>query len=150
MNIKQISSNHSSEYSVVLEDITKIFEDFVAVGGVSLNVKRGEFVTLLGPSGSGKSTILMMVAGFQTPTSGKIFIEGEMVVFKPAYKRNIGMAFQNYALFPHMTISENIAFPLRRRKMEKKEISKNVKKALDLVELSELGNRYPKQLSGGQ
>ena len=92
----------------------------------------------------------MMVAGFITPTSGKIFIEGEMVIFKPAYKRNIGMAFQNYALFPHMTIFDNIAFPLRRRKMDKNEVSKNVKKALDLVELSQFGGRYPKQLSGGQ
>ena len=142
--------DNSSENSVVLENITKKFGDFVAVDGVSLNVKRGEFITLLGPSGSGKSTILMMIAGFETPTSGKIYIEGEMVIFKPAYKRNIGMAFQNYALFPHMTISDNIAFPLRRRKMDKKEVSKNVKKALELVELSKFSHRFPRQLSGGQ
>lgn len=150
MKVKRVSGENSSQYTVVLKDLSKKFDDVVAVDSVSLKVKRGEFITLLGPSGSGKTTILMMIAGFHTPTSGKVLIEGEMSVFKPAYKRNIGMAFQNYALFPHMTVSDNIAFPLQRRKMKKKEVSRNVKKMLDLVELSGLGNRYPKQLSGGQ
>jgi spermidine/putrescine ABC transporter ATP-binding subunit len=145
-----VGGDHNSEYSVVLEDLTKKFGNFVAVDQVSLNIERGEFVTLLGPSGSGKTTILMMIAGFLMPTSGKIIIENEMIVYKPSYKRNIGVTFQNYALFPHMTVFENIAFPLRRRKMEKKEILEQVQKMLDLIELPDLGERYPRQLSGGQ
>jgi len=137
-------------YIVRLEDLTKQFGDVVAVDSISLDVKKGEFITLLGPSGSGKTTILMMIAGFQMPTLGKIFIENEMVVFKPPFKRNVGMVFQNYALFPHMTVFDNIAFPLRMRKARDKDISDSVEKVLDLVKLSGLSKRYPKQLSGGQ
>ncbi|MGD2272168.1 MAG: ABC transporter ATP-binding protein [Desulfobacterales bacterium] len=150
VNTDLVGKDHSSEYSVILEDLTKKFGDFIAVDKVSLKIKRGEFITLLGPSGSGKTTILMMIAGFQMPTSGKVIIEGEMIVYKPSYKRNIGVTFQNYALFPHMTVFENIAFPLRRRKMEKKDIAEHVQKMLDLIELSDLGERHPRQLSGGQ
>jgi spermidine/putrescine ABC transporter ATP-binding subunit len=138
------------EYIVRLQDLNKQFGDVVAVDNVTLNVRKGEFLTFLGPSGSGKTTILMMVAGFQTPTSGKIFIEEEMVVFKPPFKRNIGMVFQNYALFPHITVFDNIAFPLRMRKVEERRISEQVEQALNLIQLSGLGKRYPKQLSGGQ
>ncbi|MEW5724273.1 MAG: ABC transporter ATP-binding protein [Thermodesulfobacteriota bacterium] len=135
---------------VQLERVTKLFEDVVAVDRVSLAIARGEFVTLLGPSGSGKTTTLMMIAGFETPTSGLIYIGGEMVVYKPAYRRNVGMAFQSYALFPHMTVFDNIAFPLRMRRRGKAEIEREVKRALGLVKLSEYGGRYPRQLSGGQ
>jgi spermidine/putrescine ABC transporter ATP-binding subunit len=150
MNRSRPDQNESAEDIVVLEDLTKRFADVVAVDRISLDVKRGEFITLLGPSGSGKTTILMMIAGFQIPTSGKIFLENEMVVFKPPYKRNVGMVFQNYALFPHMTVFDNIAFPLRMRKAGDKKILENVDKVLDLVKLSGLSKRYPKQLSGGQ
>jgi putative spermidine/putrescine transport system ATP-binding protein len=122
----------------------------VAIDQVSLKMERGEFLTLLGPSGSGKSTILMMIAGFQNPTSGKILLNGENILFKPSYKRNIGVAFQNYALFPHMTVFDNIAFPLRMRKMTKQDIRNNVERVLAQVELTEFRHRYPKQLSGGQ
>jgi spermidine/putrescine ABC transporter ATP-binding subunit len=135
---------------VRLINLTKRFGDVVAAENISLDVEKGEFISLLGPSGSGKTTTLMMIAGFHIPTSGAIFIEDEMVIYKPPYKRNIGMVFQNYALFPHITVFENIAFPLRMRKIRKEELSKHVQKALDLVELSDFGRRYPNQLSGGQ
>ena len=138
------------EYSVFLENLTKNFKDVRAVDDVTLGIWKGEFVTLLGPSGSGKTTILMMIAGFQAPSSGKIYIEGEMVLAKPPFKRNIGMVFQNYALFPHMTVFDNVAFPLRMRKEKGGKISDYVDKALRLVKLTGLGSRYPKQLSGGQ
>ena len=135
---------------VKIERLVKRYGEVVAVNDVSLNIERGEFLTLLGPSGSGKTTTLMMVVGFEMPTAGKIFIEEEMVVFKPSYKRNIGMAFQNYALFPHMTVFKNIAFPLKMRGMKKAEIAQNVDQALNLVKLTGYGGRYPRQLSGGQ
>jgi len=135
---------------VKLERLSKQFGDVLAVDDINLDIERGEFLTLLGPSGSGKTTTLMMIAGFEMPTAGTIFIEEEMVVFKPAYKRNIGMAFQNYALFPHMTVFNNIAFPLKMRGMKKAAITDNVNRALELVKLSDYSTRYPKQLSGGQ
>jgi spermidine/putrescine ABC transporter ATP-binding subunit len=144
------SSDNSPEYILIIDNITKKYGKFVAVDRVSLRVERGEFLTLLGPSGSGKSTILMMIAGFQTPTTGKILLNGENILFKASYKRNIGVAFQNYALFPHMTVFDNIAFPLRMRKMSKQDIKENVGRVLEQVELTEFLRRYPKQLSGGQ
>lgn len=135
---------------VELRSLKKCFGDVVAVEGVSLVVERGEFVTLLGPSGSGKTTTLMMIAGFEAPTSGDILIGGESVITKPPSKRNIGIVFQNYSLFPHMTVFENIAFPLRMRKLQESEIVKKVMKALELVRLPDYSARYPRQLSGGQ
>jgi len=136
--------------NVRIENLVKKFGDTVAVNDVSLDIEHGEFLTLLGPSGSGKTTILMMIAGFQIPSSGKIFIENDMVISKPSYKRNIGMVFQNYALFPHMTVYENIAFPLRMRKLKNEEISKSVENILNIIKLAGLSSRYPRQLSGGQ
>lgn len=144
------SLGNSPEYILIIDNITKEYGKFVAVDQVSLKVEKGEFLTLLGPSGSGKSTILMMIAGFQNPTSGKILLNGENILFKPSYKRNIGVAFQNYALFPHMTVFDNIAFPLRMRKMSKQDIKENVETVLEQVELTEFRRRHPKQLSGGQ
>jgi spermidine/putrescine ABC transporter ATP-binding subunit len=133
-----------------IENVTKHFDDVVAVDRVSIEIRGGEFLTLLGPSGSGKTTILNMIAGFILPTEGDIFINQMPVTYLPPFKRDIGMVFQNYALFPHMTVYDNIAFPLRRRKMDKGTIETKVNWALELVKLSGYGKRYPKQLSGGQ
>jgi spermidine/putrescine ABC transporter ATP-binding subunit len=150
MSLGKPSEKPVPEFIVILESLTKRFGDVLAVDNISLEVKRGEFITLLGPSGSGKTTTMMMIAGFQMPTAGKIFIDDEMVVYKPPFKRNVGMVFQNYALFPHMTVFDNIAFPLRMRKVKEKRISDQVGESLALVKLAELGMRYPRQLSGGQ
>jgi spermidine/putrescine ABC transporter ATP-binding subunit len=117
---------------------------------VSLDITPGEFITLLGPSGSGKTTTLMMIAGFHMPSSGEIFIGERPVTYLPPHQRNIGVVFQNFALFPHMTVSENIGFPLRMRHLREAEIRDKVAAALDLVGLPGYGTRYPKQLSGGQ
>src|SRR5206468_2638498 len=111
---------------------------------------RGEFLTLLGPSGSGKTTCLMLLAGFETPTAGQILMDGQLLNTIPPHQRNIGMVFQNYALFPHLTVRENLRFPLTVRKLPAAEIDQRVKKALAMVQLEKLGGRYPQQLSGGQ
>src|SRR3984957_639983 len=136
--------------SVVLSDVEKHFDSVGAVRGVSLTVAAGEFLTLLGPSGSGKTTTLMMIAGFETPSRGDITIDGESVVTLPPPRRNIGMVFQNYALFPHLSAADNIGFPLRQRGVVKAEREKLVREALALVQLPGHGERYPGQLSGGQ
>jgi putative spermidine/putrescine transport system ATP-binding protein len=135
---------------IVLEKLSKHFDDVVAVDDISLNINGGEFMTFLGPSGSGKSTTLMMIAGFLIPSTGDITVNDRSITTVPPYKRDIGMVFQNYALFPHMTIFKNIAFPLEMRRNSKDEISKRVSWALDLVQLSGFENRRPGQLSGGQ
>ncbi len=122
----------------------------LVVKGFDMNVQDGEFITLLGPSGSGKTTVLMMLAGFESVTSGDIAISGKSINKTAPNKRNIGMVFQNYALFPHMTVAENLAYPLSVRKMPKPQIKDQVAQYLSLVELSEFGNRRPGQLSGGQ
>ncbi len=120
------------------------------VHSLNLDIERGEFLTLLGPSGSGKTTTLMLLAGFETPTAGEILLEGKPLSHVPPYQRNIGMVFQNYALFPHMTVSENIAFPLSVRGVAAADIGKRVEHALDMVQLGGFGGRRPAQLSGGQ
>ncbi|HLN24583.1 MAG TPA: ABC transporter ATP-binding protein [Patescibacteria group bacterium] len=122
----------------------------LVVKDLNLDIRRGEFLTLLGPSGSGKTTTLMMLAGFEVPTHGEIRLGGRAINSMPPHKRNIGMVFQNYALFPHMTVAENVAFPLSVRKVSKADIGAKVKRALDMVRLSEFGSRHPAQLSGGQ
>lgn len=116
----------------------------------NLDIKKGEFVTLLGPSGSGKTTCLMMLAGFEDVTSGEILVNGESITNVAPYDRNIGMVFQHYALFPHMTVAENLAYPLKVRKLPESEVERRVADSLTLVELEQFGNRYPGQLSGGQ
>ena len=133
-----------------LERLTKRFDDVVAVDDVSLSVTSGEFITLLGPSGSGKTTTLMMIAGFVDPSAGDIRIDGESLAGVPAYRRDFGMVFQNYALFPHRSVAENIEFPLRMRKVPKARRRSMVADALELVRLPGYGTRYPHQLSGGQ
>ena len=120
------------------------------VRDLNLEIRRGEFLTLLGPSGSGKTTCLMMLAGFETPTGGEIRLGTQVINQVPPHKRNIGMVFQNYALFPHMTVRENLRFPLAIRKLPNAEIDAKVAKALDMVQLGAYGDRYPQQLSGGQ
>lgn len=122
----------------------------LVVKDFNLDIKKGEFVTLLGPSGSGKTTCLMMLAGFEDVTSGSILVNGEPVTNIAPYHRNIGMVFQHYALFPHMTIAENLAYPLKVRKVSSTEIDRRVKDSLALVELNTFAKRYPGQLSGGQ
>jgi len=124
--------------------------EILVVKDLNLNVVRGEFLTMLGPSGSGKTTVLMMLAGFEVPTHGDILLNGQPINNVPPHKRGIGMVFQNYALFPHMTIAENLAFPLQVRRMGKAEAEEKVKRALSMVQLDAFGNRRPAQLSGGQ
>ena len=135
---------------VEIEDVSKRFDEIIAVDSVSMEISGGEFLTLLGPSGSGKTTLLNVIAGFIVPTKGEILINQIPITYLPPHKRDIGMVFQNYALFPHMTVFDNIAFPLRRRKFDKKNIGNKVDWALDLVKLTGYGKRYPRQLSGGQ
>ena len=136
---------------VVFDKIDKSYDgEVLVVKNLNLNIKKGEFVTMLGPSGSGKTTTLMMLAGFETPTNGEIFLDNSPISKIPPYEREIGMVFQNYALFPHMTVSENLSFPLEVRKIEKSQLKERVQKALDMVELGKFGNRFPAQLSGGQ
>ena len=136
---------------VKFEKIDKSYDgELLVVKNLNLDIAKGEFVTMLGPSGSGKTTTLMMLAGFETPTNGEIFLDGMPISKIPPYEREIGMVFQNYALFPHMTVQENLAFPLEVRKMSKEETKSKVQKALDMVELGEFGTRFPAQFSGGQ
>ncbi|ODP32682.1 ABC transporter ATP-binding protein [Pandoraea sp. ISTKB] len=120
------------------------------VDDLNLDVRRGEFLSLLGPSGSGKTTTLMMLAGFESPTHGEIRLDGQRLDDKPPHRRDIGMVFQNYALFPHLTIAQNVAFPLSVRRVGRTEQNARVKRALEMIELSHLANRRPAQLSGGQ
>jgi len=122
----------------------------LVVRDLDLDIRRGEFLTLLGPSGSGKTTTLMMLAGFETPTSGEISLAGTPITRTPPHKRNFGMVFQNYALFPHMTVEQNVAYPLSVRGLSGAERSQKVQRALDMVQMAKLGPRYPAQLSGGQ
>jgi putative spermidine/putrescine transport system ATP-binding protein len=134
-----------------LIDLTKVYDQAViAADRVSINIEPGEFITLLGPSGSGKTTTLMMIAGFVIPTSGQVLVEGQDIAFRPPHKRNVGMVFQNYALFPHMTVADNVGFPLKMRRWSRGDIDRAVSEALRLVRLPEHGDRYPRQLSGGQ
>lgn len=136
--------------SLRVTEVAKTYGPVTALDRVSLSVSRGEFLTILGPSGSGKTTILKIIAGFEYPTGGTVHLEGRDITFVRPAVRNIGMVFQNYALFPHMTVAENIAFPLRMRKVAKAEMARRVSDALTLVELADYENRLPSQLSGGQ
>jgi putative spermidine/putrescine transport system ATP-binding protein len=133
-----------------LTGLTKRFGTFTAVDDVNLEIQRGEFLTLLGPSGSGKTTLLMMIAGFLDITAGDILLDGASIAGVPADKRNFGMVFQGYALFPHMTVRQNVGYALDVRKRPKAEIEARVDEMLDLVQLRDFGHRKPGQLSGGQ
>ena len=137
-------------YQLELHNVFKLFGDVKAVDDVTLSIGHGEFLTLLGPSGSGKTTTLNMIAGFEIPTSGEILLENEDITTVSPNNRGIGMVFQNYALFPHMNVFDNIAFPLRMRKTPSDKILKMIQQALELVKLPGFESRFPHQLSGGQ
>lgn len=135
---------------IVIENVSKWFGSFQAVNNVSLTIESGSLVALLGPSGSGKSTLLRLIAGLETPDSGKIWLIGQDATDRSVQERKIGFVFQHYALFKHMTIRQNIAFGLEIRKMSKPKVKARVEELLELIQLNGLGDRYPSQLSGGQ
>jgi len=135
---------------VSLRNLNKYYGDFAAVDDISLDIKDGEFLTFLGSSGSGKSTTLSMLAGFETPSSGEILVNGQSLVNVPPHKRDIGMVFQRYSLFPHLSVRDNIAFPLHIRKLASAERERRVDAMLKLVQLEQFAHRRPSQLSGGQ
>jgi putative spermidine/putrescine transport system ATP-binding protein len=141
----------SEDHLVRFVDIQKSYDgESLVVKSLNLDVAKGEFLTMLGPSGSGKTTCLMMLAGFEPATHGEIYLNEHPINKVPPHKRGIGMVFQNYALFPHMTVAENLAFPLEVRHMDKSEREQRVNRALDMVQLGAFGDRRPAQLSGGQ
>jgi putative spermidine/putrescine transport system ATP-binding protein len=141
----------NSDAFVEFERVQKSYDGVqLVVKDLNLTMPKGEFLTMLGPSGSGKTTCLMMLAGFETATHGEIKLDGKPINNIPPHKRGIGMVFQNYALFPHMTIAENLSFPLEVRKIGKSDREAKVKRALDMVEMGAFGGRRPAQLSGGQ
>jgi len=133
-----------------IDKVEKIFDDVKIIDNMSLRIRKGEFLTLLGPSGCGKTTTLRMIGGFEEPSSGNILLENEPVHNKKPHERNVNTVFQNYALFPHMTVYDNISYSLKIKKVDKKEISKRVKAMLSLVKLEGFEKRKPSQLSGGQ
>lgn len=130
--------------------VSKAFGSLTVVDNLDLNIQKGEFVSMLGPSGSGKTTLLMLLAGFERPTGGTVSVDGKRIDQLPPHKRNMGVVFQNYALFPHMTIAENVAFPLKMRSSTKADTQERVKRVLDMVQLGTMLERKPSQLSGGQ
>ncbi|MGH2596426.1 MAG: ABC transporter ATP-binding protein [Actinomycetota bacterium] len=136
--------------SVELIDVLKRFGTVIAVDALNIQVRPGEFLSLLGPSGCGKTTTLRMLAGFEEPDEGQIRISGNAVQGVPPHKRDVNTVFQNYALFPHMSVSENVAYGLRQKKVEKGEIGRRVGEALEMVKMSKLANRKPREMSGGQ
>jgi len=150
--MSQVDSNAgASDVLVSFRGVQKSYDgENLIVKDLNLDIRKGEFLTLLGPSGSGKTTSLMMLAGFETPTAGEILLAGRAINNVPPHKRDIGMVFQNYALFPHMTVAENLAFPLTVRGLNKSDVSDKVKKVLSMVQLDAFASRYPAQLSGGQ
>ncbi len=137
-------------FEVEVQSVTKQYGKVTAADAVTLGIKRGEFLTMLGPSGCGKTTVLRMIAGFETPDSGRVILSGRDVTEVPPYKRNVTTVFQHYALFPHLTVFENVAFGLERRRVTRAEVERRVQAALDMVRLSGFEDRQPSALSGGQ
>lgn len=135
---------------VELRDVSKQFADFIAVEGVDLTIRSGEFLTLLGPSGCGKTTLLRMISGFETPTTGRVFLDQQDVTALPPYRRDVNQVFQSYALFPHLNVDDNIAFGLRMKRIPREERTARVREAIEMVALGGFESRKPSQLSGGQ
>lgn len=144
------NSNSNTDSFIQIKDVSKHFGDFVAVDSVNLEIGRGELFCILGGSGCGKSTLLRMMAGFETPTSGRILIDGVDITNQAPYHRPVNMMFQSYAIFPHMTVEKNVAYGLEKDRVPKDELQTRVTEILDLVKLTEFSNRKPDQLSGGQ
>ena len=145
-----MSENSGAQPMVELRAVTKEFQKFTAVSDVSLSIHAGEFITLLGPSGCGKTTMLRMISGFETPTRGQILLAGSDVTHLPPYRRDVNQVFQSYALFPHMTVRENIGFGLKMKKVPKAESEERIRNAIAMVSLAGFEERKPSQLSGGQ
>ncbi len=137
-------------HAVIIKNAVKRYGDFTAVNGISLNIEQGEFFTLLGPSGCGKTTLLRMIAGFNTVDGGEICFDEQVINTLPAHKRDIGMVFQNYAIFPHLNVADNVAYGLKARKVPKEQIIPRVDEALKMVQIDQLKARQPNELSGGQ
>ena len=137
-------------HAVIIKNAVKKYGDFTAVNGISLNIEQGEFFTLLGPSGCGKTTLLRMIAGFNTVDGGEICFDQQVINTLPAHKRDIGMVFQNYAIFPHLNVADNVAYGLKARKVPKEQIIPRVDEALKMVQIDQLKARQPNELSGGQ
>lgn len=150
MGQAQVKEVANSSTSVRIQNVTKKFGKTTAVSQINLDINSGEFMSLLGPSGCGKTTLLSMVLGILDVTEGTISFNDTRIDYIPMHKRDVGMVFQNYALFPHMTINQNVGFGLQMRKVPKKEVEERVREALEMVQLEHLANRYPKELSGGQ
>ena len=137
-------------HAVIIKNAVKKYGDFTAVNGISLNIEQGEFFTLLGPSGCGKTTLLRMIAGFNTVDGGEICFDEQVINNLPAHKRDIGMVFQNYAIFPHLNVADNVAYGLKARKVPKEQITPRVDEALRMVQIDQFKARQPNELSGGQ
>jgi spermidine/putrescine transport system ATP-binding protein len=145
-----LDTKQATQSVISIRNVTKVYGEQTAVDGIDLDIAEGEFLSLLGPSGCGKTTLLRMIGGFEDPTAGDILLHSDSVVGVPPNKRKVNTVFQAYALFPHMTVAENVAYGLRQQKVPKAEIAERVGEALRLVRMSEFANREPKKLSGGQ
>ena len=150
MRLNEVHVKDSETYEIELIKVSKVFKDVVAVDDVNIQIKQGEFFSLLGPSGCGKTTTLRMIAGLDTPSSGDILIENEDVTDVPAYHRDVNTVFQDYAIFPHMNVYENIYYPLRMKKISRKEAHDRILNVLNLVNMDGFEHRFSNQLSGGQ
>jgi putative spermidine/putrescine transport system ATP-binding protein len=151
VTITETSASFSARVpALTIEGLVKRFGSITAVAGIDLTVARGEFFTLLGPSGSGKTTILRLIAGFDRPSAGRILLDGQDISTLSPGQRGIGVVFQHYALFPHLTVNENIRYPLRLRRWALADVARRIEEMLSLVRLEGLGHRYPRELSGGQ
>jgi putative spermidine/putrescine transport system ATP-binding protein len=148
--VSEMKTNSERRGFLSLMGLQKKYGDISAVSSIDLDVQKGEFISLLGPSGCGKTTTLQMIAGFIQPTQGRVDLDGHDLVSIPVNRRGIGIVFQNYALFPHMTVAENVAFGLKMQKVERAEVERRVKSTLDVVHLGAFAARYPRELSGGQ